>query len=108
MMFKFCMKSNSKSAMKGDLPLNPVTRLWQKIDTSPHLRFQLSEYMKIAELVVVMVLGSVEDERTFSTLSFMKNKLQNRLSTHLPTVVAMHVQPFYTINNFAYNSAFEH
>jgi hypothetical protein len=27
----------------------------------------LSEYIKVAELAVVMVLGSVQDERTFNT-----------------------------------------
>lgn len=34
--------------------------------------------MKFAELVVVQVVGSVENERTFSTLSFIKSKFWNR------------------------------
>jgi hypothetical protein len=64
--------------------------------------------MKIVELAVVMVLCSVEDERTFSTLLFMKNKLQNRLLTHLPTTIAMHAQPFYSLDDFPYDAEYEH
>jgi hypothetical protein len=41
--------------------------------------------MKVANIAVTVVLGSVEDERTFSTLKFMKSKLQNRLGGHLDT-----------------------
>jgi hypothetical protein len=63
--------------------------------------------MKIAELAVVTVLGSVEDERTFNTLSFMKNKQRNRLSTYLPLVVGMHAFEFYGIDDFPYNAAYE-
>ena len=56
---------------------------------------------------MVAVLGSIEDERTFSTLSFMKNKLKNRLNVHLPLAVAMHPQEFYTLTDFPYNAAYD-
>jgi hypothetical protein len=95
LMFKIAMKANCHAAMVGDLPLNPLTRLWRRLEASGLLRHKLSEFMKITELAVVIVLGSVEDERTFSTLSFMKNKLRNRLSINLPLVVGMHAQQFY-------------
>jgi hypothetical protein len=100
MMFKIMMKSNSEVAMTGDLSLNPLTRLWRRIEASGLLRQKLSEFMKVVELAVVTVLGSVEDERTFSTLSFMKNKLRNRLSIHLPHVVTMYGQDFYGSKTF--------
>jgi hypothetical protein len=38
----------------------------------------------------------MEDERTFSTLMFIKSKLQNQLCEHLDLVVRMFAQPFYT------------
>ena len=63
--------------------------------------------MKIAELAVVTVLRSIEDERTFSTLSFMKNKLRNRLSTYLPLVVGIHAFESYGIDDFPYDVAYE-
>ena len=33
--------------------------------------------------------GSFEDERPFSTVSFVKGRLRNRLTDHLPFVVRM-------------------
>jgi hypothetical protein len=36
---------------------------------------------------MVIIIGSVEDETTFSNLSFMENKLHNCLTTHLDLVV---------------------
>ena len=106
-MFKLTMKGNAHAAMQGDLPVNLLTRLWCRIEANGLLRNKLSKYMKIAELVVVTVLGSVEDEQTFSTLSFMKNKLRNRLSMHLPLVVGMHVQEFYGLSDFPYDAAYD-
>jgi hypothetical protein len=104
LMFKIAMKGNCHSAMTGDLPLNPLNRLWKWLEASGLLRQKLSEFMKVTELAVVTVLGSVEDERIFSTLSFMKNKLRNRLTTHLPLVVSMHAHQFYDLDDFPYNT----
>jgi hypothetical protein len=92
LIFKITMKGNCHFAMTGDLPLNPLTRLWRRVEASCLLRRKLFEFLKVVELVVVIVLGFVEDERTFNTLSFMKNKLKNHLSTHLPVVVGMYGQ----------------
>jgi hypothetical protein len=38
---------------------------------------KLSKFMKVVEFAHVQVLGSVEDERTFSPLLFLKSKLRN-------------------------------
>ena len=35
--------------------------------------------MKLAELVLVMVSGSVEDERMFSALKYLKSPQRNKL-----------------------------
>ena len=40
-------------------------------------------------------------------LSFMKNKLRNRLSNHLALVVAMHAQEFYSLEDFPYNTTYD-
>jgi hypothetical protein len=66
---------------------------------------QLSEYLKLVEIVVVSMLGFVEDERTFSTLAFMKDKLCNRLGLHLDTTFCMFAQKFYTQESFHYQEA---
>jgi hypothetical protein len=43
----------------------------------------------VVEIGIAIVLGSVQDERTFSTISFLKNKVRNRLTTHLAIAVGM-------------------
>ena len=107
MMFQITMKSNCEGAMTGDLPLNPFTHLWHRLEAFGLLRHKLSEYLKIVEVAVVAVLRSVEDKRTFNMLSYMKNKLRNHLNVHLPLVVSIHVQEFYTLMNFPYNAAYD-
>ena len=92
--------------MEAETALNPLTRLWRRLEASRLLRHKLSEYLKVVELVVITVLGSVKDERTFSTLPFMKNKLRNRLSVHLPLVMAVHAQEHYHLENFPFNKAY--
>jgi hypothetical protein len=65
------------------------------------------KYVKLAELAMVQVIGSVEDKKCFSTLAFMKSKFCNRLTTHLPLVVHMFTQNFYTMHNFPYKECIE-
>jgi len=51
---------------------------------------------------MVMVLGSVEDERCFSTLSFTKNKLRNWFVKHLDSILHMYAQIFYFLEIFPF------
>jgi hypothetical protein len=49
-----------------------------------------SEHSKLAKIGTCFVLGSVEDERCFSSLKFLKSSLRNSLGKNLPMVVCMH------------------
>ncbi len=51
------------------------------------------------------MFGFVEDEQTFSTLAFMKDKLCNKLGMHLDTIILMFAQKFYTQESFPYQEA---
>jgi hypothetical protein len=53
--------------------------------------------MKVIEIVMVQVLGSMEDEKTFNNLAFMKSKLHNWLTTHLNLCMRMFIQNFYNV-----------
>jgi hypothetical protein len=53
--------------------------------------------MKVIELIVVQIMGFV---KTFSTLTFMKTRLRNRLCEYLDLVVRMIAQPFYIVDIF--------
>ncbi len=84
---------------------NLVSKLWKTLSSNALLCAQLSEFMKVVELAMAQIMGFVEDERTFSTLTFMKSILQNRLCEHLDLVVRMFAQPLYTIDTFPYDVA---
>jgi hypothetical protein len=101
-MFKVTMIANAHATMAHSLQMNLFTSLWQTITANNMLSSNLSEFIKLAEIACVQVMGSVEDERTFSTLSYVKDKLQNHLTTHLELTVAMFSQKFYTIDSFPY------
>jgi hypothetical protein len=67
----------------------------------------IPEYMKLAEIGYAFVLGSVEDDRTFNLLIFLKSRLRNRLGDNLPLVVRVHGQKFFNQDNFSYKAALE-
>jgi hypothetical protein len=75
--FKLSMLNNFKQAMQPPFDVNPLTRLWRTLDSASLCIYP--EYMKLEKIVVVHVLGSVQDERCFPSLSFLKSKLRNAL-----------------------------
>jgi hypothetical protein len=58
-------------------------------------------------MATVHVLGNVKDEHCFSSLTFLKNKLQAMLNLHLPLVVGMYSQKIYTLKTFPYVVTFD-
>jgi hypothetical protein len=106
-LFKLTMKSHAAKAMEQPHTLNPVTKLWQKLGCNALLLSKLSEYMKLAHIAVTAMLGSCEDERTFSTLSFVKSKVRNRLQGNLDTSIWMFSQGWYSLESFPYNQAYD-
>lgn len=98
--FKGAMKANAADALQKPITLNPLTKLWRTLSMSMVLKKHFREWFKVAELAAVQVLGSVEDERTFSTVAFSKSRLRNRLSEHLPACVGVYSQNFYQLEDF--------
>jgi hypothetical protein len=103
--FKITMQSNHATILEPPLVYNHVTPLWSTLTSNNILQHQLLEYFALVELFVVMILGSAEDEHCFSTLSFLKSKLHNRLIKHLDWVVRMFAQEHYTLNSFPFGDA---
>ncbi len=87
--FKFTMSHNAKMVMQEPLYVNLITLTWLNIQFSPLLVLKLIEYIKVVEIIVVQILGSIEDEKTFNNLTFMKNKLCDRLTAHFDLCVCM-------------------
>jgi hypothetical protein len=81
---------------------NPCTKIWANLVNNQLLFHQLFEWLKPIELSMAMIMGSVEDERCFSNLGFMKCELRNKLTTHLDLVVKMFVHKFFIMNTFPF------
>jgi hypothetical protein len=87
------MKMQAPKVMAEPFDTNLMTKLW--VNDNALFIQRLSEYLKLAEIAVVLVLGFIKDERTFSMLTFMKDKLCNMLGLHWDTTIRMFAQEFY-------------
>lgn len=88
--------------------LNPMTRLWRKVGGNPLIQLKMGKWLKLAEIAIVTMMGSMEDERLFSNFSFIKNKLWNRLGPHLECMVRMYTQRFFTLQDFPFKDTITH
>ena len=93
--------------MEVPYDINPITRIWRTISASRVLSHGFQEYLKLAKIRLVHVIGSVEDQCVFSSMSFLKTKLRNSLDPHLGVVVGMYSQNIYTLQNFPYDAVFD-
>jgi hypothetical protein len=66
---------------------NPLTKLWRKVGQNALMINQLNEFLKLMDVAITAILSSMDDERTFSTLGYMKSKLCNRFGCYLDTCV---------------------
>jgi hypothetical protein len=74
-MFKLTMKTQAPKTMAKSLDVNLVTKLWTLINNNGLPTQRLGEYLKLVEIVIILVFEFVKDEHTFYTLTFMKDKL---------------------------------
>ena len=81
-----------------------VIKLWTILGEIQFLQENMSEYFKLVDLCQTMILGSVEDERMFSALSFLKSKLRNKLDKNVDTCLRLYVTK-YKVENFPYERA---
>ena len=66
----------------------------------------ISSNILLAQLVFVMVPGSVEEERMFSAMKYLKNVYRNRLlEVHLTMCARAFHHPRVTLSNFPYKHA---
>jgi hypothetical protein len=63
--------------------------MWRLMITFWKLDYSFPKFVKLIELAMVQIIGSVEDGRCFSMLAILISKLHNMFITHLPLVVHM-------------------
>jgi hypothetical protein len=73
--FKLIIKTQVCEAMEEPRDENLVTKLWHQLVTNNLMLIHAFKFMKFALLTIVQIIGNVEDEKTLSTLTFMKFKL---------------------------------
>ncbi len=101
------MISNSSATMDSLGTVNPLTHLWQMLDVNNALAKSMFEYVKLAEIAMIHILGSIKDGRCLSSLFFLKDRLINRLlDGNLSLVVGMYTQDVYTLETFPYDECF--
>jgi hypothetical protein len=90
--FKLTMKSSTTQAIVEVVALisdkahpmvvNPPTHLWLVINASQLLFHTFPKYLELAKIAMIHILGFVEDERCFSSVSFLKDKVHHHLNPH--------------------------
>ena len=79
---------------------------WHTISSSVDHREQLSEWCKLAGIAQVQVPGSVEEERVFSTLNYIKDERRNRLDErHLNVSLVLASQRLWSLKEFPFERA---
>jgi hypothetical protein len=64
-LFKASMKTNVDNALKHAHLVNPLTKLWRYFVINVHLTTTFLEYLKLAKIAIVQIIGSMEDEKMF-------------------------------------------
>lgn len=82
-----------------------TTRFWLLLSVKPHIVIAISEYIKVREIGMDMVAGSL-DECGFSAIDFLKNKCRSRIDTHLEVCMRAKLQRLLILQNFPFVEAF--
>ena len=93
-------------AMESFGDLNLITMIWRKLSINALLASKLSKFYKLANMIVMQNMGSVDNERVSSTLGITKMKLRNNLTDHLNLTVHMFCQKHWRLDNFPFDDAF--
>ena len=64
--------------LENPLEYGAIKRLWTILGASQYLQENIFEYFKLVDFCQTMILGSVEDERMFSALSFFEVKYEEQ------------------------------
>jgi hypothetical protein len=83
-----------------------MAECWDILASMPTVFSHLSEYGRLAQLALAIPIGSVENERTFTAMNYLKPPTRNKLSTNLNVVVRLFAQNILTLKTFYYERAF--
>jgi hypothetical protein len=88
--------------------LPSTTELWRRVAERTMVAERMTEFIKLAELSIAIPIGSVESERRFSSMNYIKDQVRNRLGEmHLSVAVRIFTQQMYNVQNFPYDRAYK-
>ncbi|KAJ9532398.1 hypothetical protein QJQ45_010477 [Haematococcus lacustris] len=83
-----------------------ISQLWQSLSKQPITALEIFEYGRLAELAMVMVPGSGEEERMFSAMAYLKDDTRNRLNEeHLNECARAFHTVTHGVSDFPYHEA---
>jgi hypothetical protein len=82
-----------------------LSRFWAAMCSSPIMEGHVSEFAALARILITLVPGSVEEERLFSAMNFLKHKLRSRLTTGLVPAVRVFTDRRYKLSAFPIKEA---
>jgi oligoribonuclease NrnB/cAMP/cGMP phosphodiesterase (DHH superfamily) len=95
-------------AQKAAGKVTPMQLFWQHLMAAKEdAMIRIGEFKKIAEILIVMVAGSIEDERLFSAMSFVLTKHRCSLRESLEKCVLLMTQELFSIDTFPWGAAME-
>lgn len=94
---------------KQPAPAAAVSQFWKEQGSKPAYITAIPTYIKLAQIALVMVGGSVQDERAFSNLTFIKNDLRSCLSEeHLNACMLLFAtKNEFSLAGFPYREAYD-
>jgi hypothetical protein len=92
----------------SDANIPGITKLWRKISLSTTTLENISAWVRFANLALAIPIGSVDNERTFSAMKYIKSAIRNRLvGVHLNSCVRLFVQDSFEVHTFPYEKAYD-
>ena len=86
----------------------PTASFWHTCSNSVELKCSLSDWLSLANIALVQVFGSVEEERLFSKLAFVKEERRNRLLLdHLNVCLVLATQRMWAFRDFPFLRALQ-
>ncbi|KAJ9513216.1 hypothetical protein QJQ45_029520 [Haematococcus lacustris] len=99
-------RANIELSSSASSPAEQTTKLWRYLDGQPITKADISEYIKLAELALVMTPGSVEEERMFSAMAYLKDDTRNRLQEcHLNVCARVFSSKHFELDTFPFERA---
>ena len=86
-----------------------ASRFLQILSSNGAFCLRCKEWLKVGQIALIMIPVSVEDERLFSALNFIKSDLRNSLiNPNLTNAVRMFVSDRFDLASFPYDEALDH